>query len=312
MLWCWGQRDAGFARTKTQIESVFLVTTERMYFFFLLLLDCKRLWRGSYASKCPGIFTPVLRPVVVCSCLFKGLYLYDLFSAEVEPSRPFPMSQCNQCRDTKFAIQSHKVNPGIAATSQRRFDSLHNSFNGLQTNHRTKAEIHDIIFFIGIYDLIWSKPEIRVGFTHWLHVPGLALNITSSMMNLHVNFWPSSRETLFTPGVNSGIASKMADDESVLAVTPEGAAWAPRRHSLLHYTVNYITQISPTSRCLLSFFKKISAACVRLRQRPALGFISEWNCWFTASLLKDWSLELFAMDVLILGVMERFQVVPNH
>lgn len=105
----------GFTRTKTEIESVFLVLTERMYSF--LLLDYKRLWRCSYALKCPRFFSPLLRPVVVCSCLFKGLYLYDLFSRELEQGRPFPMSRRNQCTDTKCAIQSRKVNLPLTGTT---------------------------------------------------------------------------------------------------------------------------------------------------------------------------------------------------
>lgn len=103
------------------------------------------MWPLRLEMSSEHIFTPVLLPVVVCGCLFRGLYLYDLFSGEVGPGRPL---RCHN--PVGAAIQSLRSSRKVAPvlTFQQCLSNI--NFNGFQMNRRTKAKgsrVHDIIFF---------------------------------------------------------------------------------------------------------------------------------------------------------------------
>lgn len=117
---------------------------------FFLLLDCKRLWCGRYASKCPPStfshrFSFLLSSVAVCSEDFIFMICF--------PERWAGVVLCDV---TIQSAQRYKVCVQVARSPQslRLFNNaptLSNiNFNGFQMNRRTKAKgsrVHDIIFF---------------------------------------------------------------------------------------------------------------------------------------------------------------------
>lgn len=171
------------------------------------------------------------------------------------------MSQCNQRRNTKFAIQSRKVDPAQLSSKEPSACQL-----------------------VPVLHEFENKGRIL-----WHHIFFLNLTVKSGS---HIeSMWPLDCQhskcelddertcELFTRRVNSGAVSELA----VL------------NHLVFYCTINYVTQMSQTcySRCLrlLFFFYSLCRTLC-----PALGFVfcfffRESNCRFTVSLLKDSWLE---------------------